>query len=107
MFDPSVRNRYCLSPLEFFMGRHHRSESGTELRRIYGTFDRPFEQKHAGGATVCSGDGVCVVLHLSYRRATPGCWCPFLSNPMGTIAVPLYIAVVFLGPNPPLIGGFH
>jgi hypothetical protein len=63
--------------------------------------------KHAGGATVCTGDGVCgIASELETRNA----WLlvvPLSSNPMGTIAVPLYIAVVFLGPNPPLFGGFH
>ena len=60
--------------------------------------------KHAGGATVCRGYGV-QYCELQTRNA----WLlvPLSSNPMGTIAVPLYIAVVFLGQNPPLIGGFH
>lgn len=87
VLGPSVRNRYCLSPLEFFHGRHPQFRIWNRVKKNVWCFLTV--QTNTRVALRCVEGMVCgVVLHLSYRRATPGCWCPFLQNPMGTIAIP-------------------
>ena len=71
---PSVRNRYCgYLHSNFFYGRHHGSESGTELRRMYGTFGRPFKQTR-GWRYVCRGDGVRSRYGVASELQTRDAW---------------------------------